>query len=239
MGSMTRRGFLALVVLGVAALAPGGCGGDKPQSIKVVIADYSKDHTRPFWQALAETYTKQTGRQGRPAGDRLELHRPAGQHDDPEQPAARRPEPQRVRQLRQGRPALHGRGDPVAQDAGRLPRRLRAGRRLSRQAVRLPDPGQRARVLLQPGRCSPRPAWPGRRGPGTSSCRPRSKIQALGGGDHRLRAAARAGGGAGRVVDLDVEQRRRLEGRRGVDDRQRARTCRRCSSWPTSPTSTR
>ena len=61
MGSMTRRGFLALVVLGVAALAPGGCGGDKPQSIKVVIAEYSKDHTRPFWQALADQYTKQTG----------------------------------------------------------------------------------------------------------------------------------------------------------------------------------
>jgi len=26
-----------------------------------VIADYSKDHTRPFWQILSETYTKQTG----------------------------------------------------------------------------------------------------------------------------------------------------------------------------------
>ena len=61
MGSMTRRGFLALVVLGVAAFAPGGCGGDKPQSIKVVIAEYSRDHTRPFWQALADQYTKQTG----------------------------------------------------------------------------------------------------------------------------------------------------------------------------------
>ncbi len=30
-------------------------------SIKVVIADYSKDNTRPFWQALSEAYTKQTG----------------------------------------------------------------------------------------------------------------------------------------------------------------------------------
>jgi len=30
-------------------------------SIKVVIADYSKDHTRPFWQALSAAYTKQTG----------------------------------------------------------------------------------------------------------------------------------------------------------------------------------
>ena len=30
-------------------------------SIKVVIADYSKDNTRPFWQALSAAYTKQTG----------------------------------------------------------------------------------------------------------------------------------------------------------------------------------
>jgi multiple sugar transport system substrate-binding protein len=30
-------------------------------SIKVVIADYSKEHTRPFWQTLSEAYTKQTG----------------------------------------------------------------------------------------------------------------------------------------------------------------------------------
>jgi len=30
-------------------------------SIKVVIADYSKDNTRPFWQALSAGYTKQTG----------------------------------------------------------------------------------------------------------------------------------------------------------------------------------
>ena len=61
MGSMTRRGLLALVLLGAAALVPGGCGGDKPRSIKVVIAEYSRDHTRAFWQALAEQYTKQTG----------------------------------------------------------------------------------------------------------------------------------------------------------------------------------
>lgn len=62
MGSMTRRGLLALVLLGATALAASGCGeGGKPGSIKVVIAEYSRDHTRPFWQALAEEYTKQTG----------------------------------------------------------------------------------------------------------------------------------------------------------------------------------
>jgi multiple sugar transport system substrate-binding protein len=61
MGSMTRRTLLALVVIGVAALAQSGCGGDQSRSIKVVIAEYSRDHTRPFWQGLAEQYTRQTG----------------------------------------------------------------------------------------------------------------------------------------------------------------------------------
>jgi len=62
MGSMTRRGLLALVLLGAVALVQGGCGGgDQPKSIKVVIAEYSRDHTRPFWQGLALQYTKQTG----------------------------------------------------------------------------------------------------------------------------------------------------------------------------------
>jgi multiple sugar transport system substrate-binding protein len=41
--------------------AAGGRGGGKGGSIKVVIAEYSKNHTRPFWQALGDAYTKQTG----------------------------------------------------------------------------------------------------------------------------------------------------------------------------------
>jgi multiple sugar transport system substrate-binding protein len=58
---MSRRlVVLALVIAG--ALVAGGCGGsDKPKSIKVVIAEYSKDHTRPFWQGLAQQYTEKTG----------------------------------------------------------------------------------------------------------------------------------------------------------------------------------
>jgi multiple sugar transport system substrate-binding protein len=58
----------SLVWLGaVAALLAVACDqgtGTKNgalTSIKVVIADYSKDHTRPFWQTLSEAYTKQTG----------------------------------------------------------------------------------------------------------------------------------------------------------------------------------
>jgi multiple sugar transport system substrate-binding protein len=52
--------WIALVLVAVAIVAHTACdrGGG---GIKVVIADYSKDHTRPFWQSLAETYTKQTG----------------------------------------------------------------------------------------------------------------------------------------------------------------------------------
>ena len=45
--------------LGIAgSLAPGAVA---QSAITVVIADYSKDHTRPFWQGLAEQYTRQTG----------------------------------------------------------------------------------------------------------------------------------------------------------------------------------
>lgn len=63
MGSMmSRRHLLVLALLGVGALHSGGCGGgDKPKTIQVVIAEYSKDHTRPFWRGLADEYTRQTG----------------------------------------------------------------------------------------------------------------------------------------------------------------------------------
>src|SRR5262245_54677468 len=56
---MRRRPVLLMAM--VVALGLSACGaGDKP-AIKVVIAEYSKDHTRSFWQGLAEQYTKQTG----------------------------------------------------------------------------------------------------------------------------------------------------------------------------------
>ena len=57
--AISRRRFLALPLAG--ALALGACGDGGGKSIKVVIAEYSKDHTRPFWQALADEYTKQSG----------------------------------------------------------------------------------------------------------------------------------------------------------------------------------
>jgi multiple sugar transport system substrate-binding protein len=57
---VTRRWVTLAVVLSVL-LALTACDRGASGGIKVVIADYSKDHTRPFWQSLAETYTKQTG----------------------------------------------------------------------------------------------------------------------------------------------------------------------------------
>ena len=59
---MTRRWLAGITLVSVvAALALAGCGDGKPASIKVVIADYSRDHTRPFWQALSDEYTKASG----------------------------------------------------------------------------------------------------------------------------------------------------------------------------------
>ena len=62
---MTRRGLLALALSSVVALlgltACGDGSSGKTRSIKVVIAEYTKDHTRPFWQGLSDQYTKQTG----------------------------------------------------------------------------------------------------------------------------------------------------------------------------------
>ncbi|HEV3350901.1 MAG TPA: extracellular solute-binding protein, partial [Methylomirabilota bacterium] len=60
---MTSRRLLVLALLCAIAAAGSACGRgeSKPATIKVVIAEYSRDHTRPFWQGLAEQYTKQTG----------------------------------------------------------------------------------------------------------------------------------------------------------------------------------
>jgi multiple sugar transport system substrate-binding protein len=55
------RRWLALAVTVVSLVVVSACQRGSADALKVVIADYSKDHTRPFWQALGETYTKQTG----------------------------------------------------------------------------------------------------------------------------------------------------------------------------------
>jgi multiple sugar transport system substrate-binding protein len=66
---MTREVVgLVVAATAIAALLLGACdrsgerpGGGAGKSITVVIAEYSKDHTRPFWLGLAEQYAKQTG----------------------------------------------------------------------------------------------------------------------------------------------------------------------------------
>ena len=63
--SLTRA-VTALALLAAAVIALAACdrGTERPaaaKSITVVIAEYSKDYTKPFWQGLAEQYTKQTG----------------------------------------------------------------------------------------------------------------------------------------------------------------------------------
>ena len=58
---MTRRLLVVTALAAASLLALTACGERAGPAIKVVIAEYSKDHTRPFWQALCETYTKQTG----------------------------------------------------------------------------------------------------------------------------------------------------------------------------------
>jgi multiple sugar transport system substrate-binding protein len=56
------RMMRALVIVAVAAALAVACNrGAGPPALTVVIAEYSKDHTRPFWQALADQYTKQGG----------------------------------------------------------------------------------------------------------------------------------------------------------------------------------
>jgi len=57
-----RRPLVALVSLAAClALVSGGCSRGDGNTLKVVIAEYSKDHTKPFWQSLAGDYTKRTG----------------------------------------------------------------------------------------------------------------------------------------------------------------------------------
>jgi multiple sugar transport system substrate-binding protein len=62
-GTRTGRlaGLLAIAALATALSVACDRGGTSGPSITVVIAEYSKDHTRPFWTALAEQYTKAGG----------------------------------------------------------------------------------------------------------------------------------------------------------------------------------
>ena len=75
MGEQVNRRFLTAFAVGsAAAVALAGCGGgtgansanggsssNGKRTIKVVVAEYSKDHTRAFWEGLDQAYEQATG----------------------------------------------------------------------------------------------------------------------------------------------------------------------------------
>ncbi|MFD1538006.1 extracellular solute-binding protein [Nonomuraea guangzhouensis] len=68
-----RKSIVALFATGAAGLLLAGCGGgrgatnaasgggDGGKELRVVIAEYSKDHTKTFWDAFAKKYEARTG----------------------------------------------------------------------------------------------------------------------------------------------------------------------------------
>ena len=168
---MNRRRVLTLTVSAMAMALASACGGGSGKAITVVIAEYSKDHTKPFWQGLAEQYTKQTGvKVDLRVIDWNSIDQQVSTMIQNNQ-RARRPEPELVLQLRQGRPAVPGGRRPVAEDEGRFPRAILERRRVPGHALRVSDPVERPRVLLQ--QRSLHASRSRRRRPrrGTSSCR--------------------------------------------------------------------
>jgi len=61
MGTTNHHVTTLLAVSLGAVVVFGGCERAPAPGLTVVIAEYSKDHTRPFWQGLADEYAKQTG----------------------------------------------------------------------------------------------------------------------------------------------------------------------------------
>ena len=116
------------------------------------------------------------------ADRQLGRDRPAEQHDDPEQQRAGHPQPQRLRQLRQGQPALQRRRRALparSRATCSTPSSRAAPTRARCTACRTCRPRGRCSTTRP---CSPRRASPRRRRPGTSSRpTPRSSPR-LGGG---------------------------------------------------------
>ena len=233
MGSMTRRGLLALRSSAWprssrrgrgAASRPVDQGGDRgvqPRPHPALLAGPG----RAVHQA--------DRRQGGSAGDRLELHRSAGQHHDPEQPAARRAQSQLVLELRQGRAPLLGRTRPSR------PRRGTTSSRPSRAAAptATSSTGSRSWPARAPSSttatCSPAPevaapprTWdelgPGR-AQGAGAGRRRRSATRCRSGPRRRRPSGRSGCGTTAATGSPATRGRSTA----------TRTSRRSSSWPT------
>ena len=235
MGSMTRRGLLALVLLGAAALVPAGCGGDKPKSIKVVIAEYSRDHTRPFWQGLAEQYTKQTG-------VKVDLQVIDWNSIDQQvSTMIQNNQPPDVLNLNSFSSYAKD-GLLYSGDEALSPRRGRTSSRPSRRAAPTATSSTASRSWRARAPSSTtRPARQGRRGraaPDLGRARPGGQAGAGAGGGTIGYALPLAPRRRRPVVDLDVEQRRGLEGGEAwaINSEKNVQTP---SSSPRSPTPTR
>ena len=59
-GAIVATAVLSSIVLASCG-SSSGSGAGTVSSIKVVIAEYSKDHTKAFWDAFTKTYEKKTG----------------------------------------------------------------------------------------------------------------------------------------------------------------------------------
>ncbi len=191
-----------------AARGPRAQGGGK--SITVVIAEYSKDHTKPFWQALAEQYTKQTG-------VKVDLRIIDWNSIDQQvSTMIQNNQPPDVLNLNSfssyAKDGLLYSADevlsPKTQDDFLAP--FARGGEYQGKLYGFPILSS-ARAFFynkdlfaKAGLAGPPKAW-------EEFVQAARKIQALGGRYDRIRAAPGAGGGPGRVVDLDVERRRRLE----------------------------
>ncbi len=237
---MTRRlvSLLAAVavILTVAAGCDRGPGGAK--SITVVIAEYSKDHTKPFWQALAEQYTKQTG-------VKVDLRIIDWNSIDQQvSTMIQNNQPPDVLNLNSfssyAKDGLLYSADEVLSAKTRddfLAPFARGGEYQGKLYGFPILSSARAffynkELFAKAGLAGPPEDLGGVRPGGAQDPRPRRR-------NHRLRLAARARGGPGRVVDLDVERRRRLEGRATGGPSTATPTCGRSPFSPIWPIATR
>ena len=184
--------------LAIAGLALGACGGgtgagtsagasggsgQEATTIKLVAAEYSKDHTKAFWDAFAKTYKEKTGYtlevqvvswdnidqqsstmiQNNQAPDILNLNAYASYAKDG---------------------LLYDSDDGAAGGRQeRHPRHVRQVRHVPGQVLRLPRPVLGARASSTTRRSSSRPASPTRRRRGTELEADAKKITALGNGN--------------------------------------------------------